>query len=44
MTDEQLKQLYDEIFNTKESEKKKLAMLNVSRFGYYTDYLVRLLW
>ncbi|MBQ5912535.1 MAG: hypothetical protein IIW93_05510 [Bacteroidaceae bacterium] len=43
MTDEQLKQLYAEIFETKESEKKKLAMLNVSRFGYYTDYLVRLL-
>lgn len=43
MTDEQLKQLYDEIFNSKESEKKKLSMLNVSRFGYYTDYLVRLL-
>lgn len=43
MTDEQLKELYDQIFDTKESEKKKIAMLNVSRFGYYTDYLTRLL-
>lgn len=43
MTDEQLKQLYEEIFESKGSEKKKLEMLNLSRLSYYIDYLVRLL-
>lgn len=43
MTESQLKEIYDMLAGAKETDKKKMEMLNISRFTYYTDYLTRLL-
>lgn len=43
MTDEQLKELYDMISDSKMNDKKRMEILNISRFSYYVDYLARLL-
>lgn len=43
MNEEALLKLYEELFSTKQNEKKQIELLNVSRFAYYCDYLTRLL-